>query len=45
MIEGGFVVIVGVGGVGSHAAHMLVRSGVRKIRVVDFRSGHVVFLE
>ena len=36
MIEGGFVVIVGVGGVGSHAAHMLVRSGVRKIRVVDF---------
>jgi tRNA threonylcarbamoyladenosine dehydratase len=35
-IEGAFVVVVGVGGVGSHAAHMLVRSGVRKIRVVDF---------
>ena len=35
-VEGAFVVVVGVGGVGSHAAHMLVRSGVRKIRVVDF---------
>lgn len=35
-IEDAFVVVVGVGGVGSHAAHMLVRSGVRRIRVVDF---------
>ncbi|CEQ41590.1 SPOSA6832_03325, partial [Sporobolomyces salmonicolor] len=31
-----FVVVVGLGGVGSAAAVMLVRSGVRKIRVIDF---------
>lgn len=31
-----FVVVVGVGGVGSHCAHMLVRSGVRRIRLIDF---------
>ncbi|KIJ50637.1 hypothetical protein M422DRAFT_27235 [Sphaerobolus stellatus SS14] len=35
-IRGGFVVVVGCGGVGSHAAVMLVRSGVAKIRLVDF---------
>ncbi|KAJ3062278.1 hypothetical protein HDU98_001828, partial [Podochytrium sp. JEL0797] len=35
-IRDSFVVVVGVGGVGSHAAHMLVRSGVKKIRVIDF---------
>ena len=29
-VEGAFVVVVGVGGVGSHAAHMLARSGVRR---------------
>ncbi|KAJ3327654.1 hypothetical protein HDU76_011378 [Blyttiomyces sp. JEL0837] len=31
-----FVIVVGVGGVGSHCAHMLIRSGVEKIRLIDF---------
>ena len=31
-----FVVVVGLGGVGSHAANMLVRSGVSRLRLVDF---------
>lgn len=31
-----FVVIVGAGGVGSWAATMLVRSGVRKVKIIDF---------
>ena len=35
-IRGGQVVIVGCGGVGSYAALMLARSGVSKIRLVDF---------
>lgn len=35
-IEKAFVVVVGVGGVGSHAANMLVRSGVGRIRIIDF---------
>lgn len=35
-IRGAFVVIVGLGGVGSAAATMLVRSGVRKVRLIDF---------
>jgi len=35
-IRKSFVVVVGVGGVGSHAAHMLMRSGVGKLRIVDF---------
>lgn len=35
-IKKSFVVVVGLGGVGSHAAHMLARSGVGKMRVVDF---------
>jgi tRNA A37 threonylcarbamoyladenosine dehydratase len=30
------VCVVGVGGVGSHAAHLLARSGVRYIRIIDF---------
>lgn len=33
---GAFVVVVGLGGVGSHAAHMLLRSGVGRLRLVDF---------
>ena len=36
MIEGKFVVVVGLGGVGSHAAHMLARAGVSRIRLIDF---------
>lgn len=35
-IKNAFVIVVGVGGVGSHAAHLLARSGVSKIRLIDF---------
>ncbi|KAG5186818.1 hypothetical protein JKP88DRAFT_244010 [Tribonema minus] len=35
-IRDSFIVVVGLGGVGSHAAHMLARSGVRRLRLVDF---------
>lgn len=31
-----FVIVVGLGGVGSHAAHMLLRSGVGRLRLIDF---------
>ena len=30
------MVVVGLGGVGSHAANMLARSGVQRIRLIDF---------
>ena len=30
------VIVVGLGGVGSHAAHMLARSGVSHLRIIDF---------
>ena len=36
LIRESFVVVVGLGGVGSHAAHMLARSGVGALRLVDF---------
>lgn len=35
-IQNSFVIVVGIGGVGSHAANMLVRSGVQRIRIIDF---------
>ncbi|KAG2531805.1 hypothetical protein BBO99_00000815 [Phytophthora kernoviae] len=35
-VQDAFVVVVGLGGVGSHAAHMLARSGVGKLRLIDF---------
>lgn len=35
-VKDAFVVVVGLGGVGSHASHMLARSGVGKLRLVDF---------
>lgn len=35
-IKNSFVIVVGLGGVGSHCAHMLVRSGVSRLRLVDF---------
>lgn len=31
-----FVIVIGLGGVGSHAAQMLARSGVKKLRLIDF---------
>jgi tRNA A37 threonylcarbamoyladenosine dehydratase len=35
-LQGAFVVVVGLGGVGSHAAHMLARAGVGRLRLIDF---------
>ncbi|CAN0387191.1 unnamed protein product, partial [Hapterophycus canaliculatus] len=35
-IRESLVIVVGLGGVGSHAAHMLARSGVKRLRVIDF---------
>ena len=35
-IEDAFVVVIGLGGVGSHATHMLARSGVGKLQLIDF---------
>ncbi|RHY07345.1 hypothetical protein DYB25_009977 [Aphanomyces astaci] len=35
-IQHAFVIVIGLGGVGSHAAHMLARSGVRHLRLIDF---------
>jgi len=36
LIEQSYVVVVGLGGVGSHAAHMLSRAGVGRLRLIDF---------
>lgn len=35
-VQASRVIVVGLGGVGSHAAHMLARSGVGYIRLIDF---------
>ncbi|KAJ3113347.1 hypothetical protein HDU96_003520 [Phlyctochytrium bullatum] len=35
-VRGSFVIVVGLGGVGSHAAHMLLRAGVEHLRLIDF---------
>ncbi|KAJ5494979.1 tRNA threonylcarbamoyladenosine dehydratase 2 [Penicillium diatomitis] len=35
-LRGSYIVVVGCGGVGSHAAASLARSGVSKIRLIDF---------
>eukprot|EP00850_Spirogloea_muscicola_P006943 SM000034S12697 [mRNA] locus=s34:219478:222751:- [translate_table: standard] len=37
-IHGAFVIVVGLGGVGSHAATMLLRSGIGRIRIVSLSS-------
>jgi tRNA A37 threonylcarbamoyladenosine dehydratase len=36
LIQNSFVIVVGLGGVGSHVAHMLARAGVRRLRLIDF---------
>jgi tRNA A37 threonylcarbamoyladenosine dehydratase len=35
-MENSYVLVFGVGGVGSHVVNMLARSGVKRIRIVDF---------
>ena len=35
-LRNSFVIVVGLGGVGSHAANMIARSGVSRLRLVDF---------
>lgn len=35
-VASAFVIVVGLGGVGSHAAALLLRSGVNKLRLIDF---------
>ena len=35
-LENSYVMVLGVGGVGSHVVNMLARSGVRRIKIVDF---------
>ena len=39
-VTGSFVVVIGHGGVGSHAASMLLRSGVGRLLLVDFDQVH-----
>lgn len=36
LVSSSFVLVVGLGGVGSHAAAMLLRGGVGRLRLVDF---------
>ena len=36
IIKNSFIIVVGQGGVGSHVTSSLVRSGIKKIRVIDF---------
>ena len=35
-MQNSYVMVLGVGGVGSHVVNMLARSGVKKIKIVDF---------
>ena len=35
-MENSYVMVLGVGGVGSHVVNMLARSGIKKIKIVDF---------
>ena len=35
-IEDAFVVVIGLGGVGSHTANMLARSGIGRLKLIDF---------
>ena len=35
-LRNAFVIVIGLGGVGSHAAQALVRSGIGKLRLIDF---------
>jgi tRNA A37 threonylcarbamoyladenosine dehydratase len=43
LVQKAKVVVVGLGGVGSHAAHLLARSGVNTIRLVcNFKLDHLM---
>jgi len=35
-MENSYVMVLGVGGVGSHVVNMLARSGIKRIKIVDF---------
>jgi tRNA threonylcarbamoyladenosine dehydratase len=35
-LENSYVMVLGVGGVGSHVVNMLVRSGIKRVKIVDF---------
>lgn len=35
-VQNSFIIVVGLGGVGSHAVNMVVRSGVGRVRLIDF---------
>ena len=35
-LSNSFIIVVGVGGVGSHVVMSLLRSGIKKIRVIDY---------
>lgn len=42
-VSGSYVVVIGLGGVGSHAAAMLLRSGVGRLLLVDFDQVGMLF--
>lgn len=42
-MSGSYVVVIGLGGVGSHAAAMLLRSGVGRLLLVDFDQVGMLF--
>jgi tRNA threonylcarbamoyladenosine dehydratase len=35
-MENSYVMVLGVGGVGSHVVNMLARSGIKRIKIIDF---------
>lgn len=42
-VSGSYVAVIGLGGVGSHAAAMLLRSGVSRLLLVDFDQVGMLF--
>jgi tRNA threonylcarbamoyladenosine dehydratase len=41
-ILGSYVIIIGLGGVGAHAAHLLLRSGIGRLRLIDFDQARAI---